>query len=112
MSEPDDRERLKELLVNLSEKADTLAGHAGELSAKVGYVAGAVRTFTDAHRFVLAAPLDSVVATPFIASGAAIARELDRTLDRLQVGVGTFGQLIDPAIPVFSTTSSSAVATC
>jgi hypothetical protein len=112
MSESDDRERLNDLLVSLPQKAETLTIRVGELSAKVGYVAGAVRTFADAHRTLLESPVESTAAVQFIASGAVIASELDTRLDQLLVGTETFGQLIDPAIPVFSTSSSSAVATC
>lgn len=112
MSDSDDRERLKELLVRLPQKADTLTNLVGELNAKAGYVAGAVRTFADAHTIVLGSPVESTTAIPFIASGAVIASELDRRLDQLLLGAETFGQVIEPAIPVFSTTSSSAVATC
>lgn len=112
MSESDDRQRLKDLLVSLPQKADTLTIRVGELSAKVGYVAGAVRTFADAHRMLLDSPVESSAAVQFIASGAVIASELDRRLDQLLAGAEMFGQLIEPAIPVFSTTSSSAVATC
>jgi len=112
MSDSDDRERLKDLVVSLPEKAETLTIRVGELSAKAGYVAGAVRTFSDAHRWVLESPIDSSSAMPFIASGAMIASELDTRLDRLLASVEEFGQTVDLALPVFSTTSSSAVATC
>ena len=48
--------------------------------AKAGYVAGAVRTFTDTHTIVLGSPVESTTAVPFIAGGENLIRRTPAAL--------------------------------
>jgi hypothetical protein len=112
MSESDDHKRLEDIMTNLQQKANKLKLATGELSAKSGYMADSVITFAEAHLALVDSPLDSIEKKQNIASGVAIGYELDMRLDGLLNGAHTYGQLIEPAIPVFSTSAAAAIATC
>ena len=99
-------------LAALRDKATRVKVCATDAAAKAGYIEAATNQFATAWQAIGRASRRDATVVPFLASGEAVARELDQQLDGLTVQAGTFADYIDLSLPVFSTASSSSVVAC
>jgi hypothetical protein len=100
-------------LDRLLSKAQTLNSKAAEAHQKTAYIADSVETFAKGFGAILGR--DSIEGDELeltIGTGFEVGSSLEATLDRINDDIWGLTESIDLSLPVFSTSSSSVVATC
>jgi hypothetical protein len=114
MSDPSDRNHpFLDQLERLASKSRSLREKATEANQKAAYVADSIETFATGFRSILntrSTEDDDLQQT--ISTGFDVGSTLERTLDDLYSGAERLTSALDLTLPVFSSSSSTVVATC